>query len=93
MNKILYIRWQVKKQTFSEMDTIFNTGIWKMMTLEILMSLIMPYPHLYGKTYYESANSFSAGIPFEWNDFLLCFMLFARLPYLIRSILSASEFA
>jgi hypothetical protein len=28
-----------------------------------------------------------------WNDFLLCFMIFCRLPYLIRSILSNSKFA
>jgi potassium intermediate/small conductance calcium-activated channel subfamily N protein 2 len=78
---------------YSELDTIFNTGLWKQMFLEILMSLVMPYPFLYEKTYSEDANAFSVGLLFEWNDFLLCFMIFCRLPYLIRTILSNSKFA
>jgi hypothetical protein len=60
--------------------------------LEILLMLVMPYPHLYGKVYFENANEKDQGIPFEWNDFLLCFCMFFRFIFLFRSLMSMSKY-
>ena len=52
----------------------------------------MPYPFLSGETYQETKNDFSAGVYFEVNELLLCFMIFCRLYFLVRCILAASEY-
>ena len=87
------MRWQRTKLIYSDLDNIFNTGLYVAMCIEIVMTLIMPYPFLYGYTYMENANDFSADKVFMWNDFLLCFMIFARVHTLARSILSLSSYA
>lgn len=78
------------KLFYTELDTIFNTGLYKSMIVEMFFCLVMPYPFLYGYTYTENADPFSAGYIFYWNDWLLCFMIFFRLHFLVRSILSNS---
>lgn len=60
------------------------------MILEILLSGVMNYPSLYGHTYTENANENSLDKQFITNDLLLCLMIFARLIYFIRSLLSVS---
>ena len=49
---------------YTDLDNIFNTGIFKWMVVESLAMLVMPYPHLIDQVYYENANDFSAGIAF-----------------------------
>ena len=80
------------KNFYSDLDNLFNTGNFKYMMLEILLMLVMPYPHLYGKIYYENANEKDVGIPFDWNDFLLCFCIFFRFIFLFRSLMSMSKY-
>jgi Ion channel len=63
------------------------------MIVEMVLSLIMNYPSLYQTHYYEHANGFSAGIAFNSNDLLLCFMIFCRIHFLIRAILSLSYYS
>lgn len=53
-----------EKLIYTELDNIFNTGIFKWMVIEIITMLIMPYPFLQNEIYYEDANDFSAGIAF-----------------------------
>jgi hypothetical protein len=60
------------------------------MLVEVVGTLVQPYPMLYDKTYYESANENSAGIPFQWNDFLLCYAMFFRVQFLFRSVVVIS---
>lgn len=74
------------------MDNIWNTGMWKMMLLECMVSLAMPYPSMYGESYIETANDFSNGISFYSNDMLLCVMIFCRIHFVVRSILKISFF-
>lgn len=74
------------------MDNLWNTGDWKMMMLEILLSLVMPYPSLYGETYIETANDFSNNVSFYSNDMLLCIMIFCRVHFVLRAILKISFF-
>ena len=58
----------------------------------MMLTFIMNYPSLYGETYTESANKASAGIEFVTNDLLLALMIFIRLIYFIRWVLSISVF-
>jgi hypothetical protein len=50
---VLFVSWMKTKNIYSELDNLFNTGNFKYMMVEILLMLIMPYPHLYGATYLE----------------------------------------
>jgi len=43
------------------MDNLWNTGYWKRMAFEILITLIMPYPWEYGNLYTEEGNDLSNG--------------------------------
>jgi hypothetical protein len=80
------------KQYYTDLDTIFNTGIYKGMFFEILLMFVMPYPSLYNTQYTELANDRDPGVMFQWNDFLLCFCIFFRIHLLVTSILSLSVY-
>jgi hypothetical protein len=71
-------------------DNLYNTGLWKGMACEIMMSFVMNYPTFYGKVYYEEADDLDWGMPFSNNDLLLCMMLFFRFHFMIRTVLSFS---
>lgn len=89
---LLHIRWLKTKLVLSDMDNLWNTGMWKMCVLEMLLSLAMPYPSMYGDTYIETANDFSNGVTFYSNDILLCMMIFCRIHFILRSLLKISFF-
>ena len=61
---MLYIRWMKEKLIYSELDNVFNTGIFKWMMTEIICMMIVPFPFLHNVVYYEEANDFSVGIAF-----------------------------
>lgn len=86
----MYIRWMRTKLLYSDLDTIYNMGIYKGMLVEMFLCLVMPYPMLHGYTYVENANTFSLGVVFNWNDWLMCFMIFFRVHFLIKTILTNS---
>ncbi|CDW84960.1 small-conductance calcium-activated potassium channel protein [Stylonychia lemnae] len=74
----------------SNLDNLINTGLWKNIVLEILLSLVMSYPSLYGDVYIETANDWSNGKEFVTNDLMLCLMIFCRLHFLCRAIIQLS---
>jgi hypothetical protein len=75
------------------MDNIINTGMYKTMVFEIILCGVMNYPSLYGEYYTEEAiKSAESQIHYVLNDFLLCLMVFIRLPYIIRVILILTDF-
>lgn len=80
------------KKQYTDLDNLFNTGIFKYMILEILLMFVMPYPSLYNSTYYENANEKSVDVAFQWNDFLLCFCIFFRFLFLFRTLLTMSSY-
>lgn len=45
--KVLYIRWMKTKKFYTDLDNLFNTGLFKYMMIEIPLMVIMPYPSLY----------------------------------------------
>jgi len=51
--RLLVLRWLRTKQYLSELDNIWNTGMVWPMIFEILLMLVMPYPHLYNVMYTE----------------------------------------
>jgi len=53
MNKVLFIRWMKTKKYYTDLDNLFNTGIFKIMIFELLLMLVMPFPSLYNSVYYE----------------------------------------
>jgi hypothetical protein len=85
-SNLLYIQWKKTKSNLYELDNLINTGLWKHIVIEILLSLVMSYPSLYGSVYIETANDFSNGKEFVTNDLMLCFMIFCRLHFLCRAI-------
>jgi hypothetical protein len=85
-SNLLYIQWKKTKSNLYELDNLINTGLWKHIIIEILLSLVMSYPSLYGSVYIETANDFSNGKEFVTNDLMLCFMIFCRLHFLCRAI-------
>lgn len=98
----LTLRWQKSKQKAHEQDTVFNTGVWKFMVFEILLTFIQSYPSLYGETYVETANEFAAAfeagldppldvVYFNTNDLLLCIMIFTRIHFFLRAAINVSE--
>jgi len=60
------------------------------MLKEILMILISPYPFFYGITYEERHMHENRSGIFQLNDLLLCFMIFLRVYFLARTVLSIS---
>lgn len=87
---LMHVDWLKTKKQLGNTDNIFNSGIWQYVALETFMSLVMNYPFLYGHTYQEDANNYSINKWFYSNDLLLCFMIFCRIHFLIRTILSIS---
>jgi hypothetical protein len=53
VKKVLLIRWLKSKKIYTDLDDLFNTGMFKIMIIEILLMLVMPYPSLYNVVYKE----------------------------------------
>lgn len=51
LGKLLFIRWYRFKLIYSEVDTIFNTGLFKGAIIEIIAMLVMPYPMVHNIFY------------------------------------------
>lgn len=41
------------KKLYTDLDNLFNTGIFKVMCAEIALMLVMPFSSLYNATYVE----------------------------------------
>jgi hypothetical protein len=62
------------------------------MAVEILLTLIMPYPWEYGNMYVESGNDLSNGKTFVVNDILLCIMMFCRVHFILKALIQISYY-
>jgi Ion channel len=89
-NYQLFIRWQRTKNFIIETDNLFNTGLYKIMIIEVCAVLVQPYPFLQGVIYKEAHMYGDKSANFEVNDLLLCWMIFSRVYFYARSILSLS---
>lgn len=89
-NYQLFIRWQRTKNFIIETDNLFNTGLYKVMIVEVCAVLIQPYPFLQDVLYKETHMYGDASAKFQVNDLLICCMIFFRVYFYARSILSMS---
>lgn len=89
---MLHLRWLRTKMVMSDLDDLINTGKYKYIIFECLLTLVMPYPSLYNKTYTETADEKDIGVEFQWNDFLLCWCIMFRIHFLLRTLLSLSDY-
>ncbi len=48
-----YLKWYVSRGLMTEHDSVFTTGWWKKMSLEIILVMVAPYPFLQDVTYTE----------------------------------------
>ena len=94
-NAQLRIRWMQFKQIYNAKDTILNTGMWKGLSLEVLIIFIQPYPFLQNVTYKEYDNGAAIeklNADFDVNDALLSAMILLRSYFISRSLLRTTEF-
>lgn len=91
----MYIQWKRTKLLMDRHDNLINTGLWKMMTFEVLISIIMSYPSQYGMYYTETDDNNYVSPPYQQfitNDLLLCIMIFCRIHHLVKILLMASQY-
>jgi len=87
----VYNAWFVSRGLHTEFDTLFSTGWWRPLSIEMLMLLVSPYPYLYNYKYTEYLDSYGLMIEYKLNDLLMCFG-FVRIYILLRCLLVASKF-
>ena len=75
----------------TEYDTLVNTGLWREMMAEIIISLIAPYPFLYSIKIKEYVKAFDYTITYDLNELLL-FFAFNRVYFIVRFILTMTTF-
>eukprot|EP00347_Sterkiella_histriomuscorum_P002571 403367638 len=87
----LYLQWNTSRGLLSEYDTLWNTGRYKGLILEVLLVVIAPYPGLYDVYYVEYNKQFNTYITYDVNDFLL-FFSFIRIYFLARFCMVITQF-
>ena len=97
----LYLKWNISRGTLIEYDTLWGTGQWKFLVIEILLVIVAPYPYLYNITFQEyniayntwvTYNvSFSNLIVIQINDVLM-FISFIRVYVIARFYLVSSQY-
>ena len=85
-------KWMRAKKLISPLDTIFNTGFYKTLLVEVVFNWITPLPFFVNIKVYEYYQDFNAKVEYELNDLLLCFSLFYRLYLLLRVTLTTTKF-
>jgi hypothetical protein len=85
IQKQLYFEWMISKRLITKFDTMRNTGEWKTLVLDILLTIIMPYPFLDDYIYYEVYQDVK--YEFKLNDIFLCLMTFCRLHMIAKCAL------
>jgi len=87
----LWLQWSKTVKMYTQLDTLVNTGIWKLTVLEIMVCIIAPMPFLDGIKYYEYVEAFETTISYEVNDILL-FFCFNRLYLCVKYLLYLTQF-
>jgi len=87
----LWLLWSKSVGRFTEFDTLITTNLWRSLALEIVVSVIAPYPFFDGLMYEEYVEAYDIYIEYEINDLLL-FAMFLRIYLGFRFIFYLSEF-
>jgi len=87
----IWLKWSITVQKYTVYDNLINTGLWRVMVVEMGINCIAPYPFLDGMMYEEDVEAFGVIIQYEINDLLLFFMFF-RLYLGLKFILYLTQF-
>ena len=87
----IWLKWSITVQKYTVYDNLYNTGLWRIMLVEMFINMIAPYPFLDGYIYEEDNLAFGTLIQYEVNDILLFFM-FCRLYLGLKFILYLTQF-
>ena len=80
------------KGTYSQYDTLVNTGLYKFLFVEIVLNCITPFPFIWDETYNESYSDYSTNVDYRINDIFLLVMCMFRVYLLVRTSLTLSHF-
>lgn len=89
LNFSIYVRydlqlfWMKSIKEFTSMDTLQNTGIWKPMVWEMVISQIAPYPFFNKVKYVEENTDWDEVTEYNVNDIFL-FFSFIRIYHIAR---------
>lgn len=81
----IWFKWSILVNRYTKYDTLINTGIWKFLTIELILNSFAPYPFLKSLVYKETSYYYNIVIEYKINDILLMVM-FLRL-YIIANFL------
>lgn len=80
------------KRTYSEYDTLVNTGLYKYLFVEIILISITPFPFIWDEDYTESYSDYNTHVNYRINDIFLLLMCIFRVYLLVRTSLTHSQF-
>lgn len=79
----IWLEWSVSVNSYTNYDTLRNTGLWKNLMIELIICAISPYPFLNEINIQEYVKAYDELITIEINDILL-FAMFSRIYLLVR---------
>lgn len=88
----LMLHFSKAKGLYSQYDTLVNTGLYKLLIVEIILNVITPYPFIWDEKYEESYSDYDTKVKYRVNDIFLLLMCLARLYLLVRTSLVLSTF-
>ena len=80
------------KGTYSQYDTLVNTGLYRFLLVEVVLNSITPFPFIWDETYNESYSDYSTNVDYRINDIFLLIMCMFRVYLLVRTSLTLSHF-
>ena len=83
VDRYLLLEWKKSRLMTHQNDNLINTGMWKFVTFEVLLQLVMVYINGFITYYQESGNEYVKENSFTSNDILLAIMLLIRMPFLV----------
>lgn len=86
----LWIRYNKSIETFSNFETLWSTGNWKNLAIEMALLLVSPYRFLTGLRYVEFVEAFDVTIEYEINEVLLAFS-FVRIYLIMKMYIYFTE--
>lgn len=85
------MRWKRSTNQLTKYDNLINTGWWKLISFELILCLLTPYPFFKGITFTQYYPDLQANAVYEINHVLLA-LTFIRMYLPIRTILTLSDY-
>lgn len=89
---IFILHWYKARGTYSQFDTLGNTGLYKFLIFEIIINCLSPFPFIWNSTYKEKYTDYDTTVEYRVNDLFLLIMCLLRTYHLLRTSLTLSHF-